>query len=568
MIKTKLVSSLEKALVTDTIEKFEPVKKLSALKGERVSVQLLHSYFYDPNGSWWNKRTVMASLTTEGDLAKYTTLRDVCNVGIDRPTLEQAPEDDGNYITKGPAILPDVLRPLHYDGKKICMTAKSTMSVWVEIDLPKNIKAGEHTLTIKIDPRPDSNIPGTVETLTVDVINAVMPEESIYMTQWFHCDCLSSYYNVPMWSREHWRIIENFARVAVKNGINMLLTPVLTPPLDTDEGAERPTTQLVGVNVNGGKYTFDFTLLDKWVKMCDKVGIKYFEINHLFTQWGAEHAPKVMATVDGEYKRIFGWDTDGSGDEYLGFLRELISALLSHMRESGNDKRCFFHISDEPSIDHIENYKKHKAAIADLLEGYVIMDALSNYGFYEQKILETPIPANNHIQPFLDNKVPNLWTYYCCSQTDYVSNRFIAMPSWRNRSIGYQMYKYDIVGFLHWGYNFYYNYLSGDLINPFLQQDGNSWVSPGDAYSVYPAQDGTAWESIRIIVFAEALQDLKVMRLAEKYCGKEEIVKIIDEVIGCDVNFNHCATNARQILEIRERVNALLKKGIKKRSAK
>ena len=72
--------------------------------------------------------------------------------------------------------------------------------------------------------------------------------------------------------------------------------------------------------------------------------------------------------------------------------------------------------------------------------------------------------------------------------------------------------------------------------------------------------DGTALESTRIIVFNEALQDLKAMRLCEKYYGKEAIVKIIDEVIGCDVTFDDCATSAAEIHEIRERINALIKK--------
>ncbi|MBR6773852.1 MAG: DUF4091 domain-containing protein, partial [Clostridia bacterium] len=358
-------------------------------------------------------------------------------------------------------------------------------------------------------------------------------------------------------------IIENFMRVAVKNGINMILTPLVTPPLDTAIGGERPTAQLVGVTVEGGKYSFDFTLLDKWVKLCDKVGIKYFEMNHLFTQWGSEHAPKVMATVDGEYKKIFGWETDSTGDEYLGFLREMLGAVIAHMKENGNDKRLFFHISDEPSERHLETYKKAKAGIADVLAGYPIMDALSHIEYYLDGTCEMPIPANNHIAPFLEAKVPDLWTYYCCSQANKVSNRFIAMPAYRNRSIGYQMYKYDIKGFLHWGYNFYYNCFSYDLINPYVQLDGNAWVPPGDAFSVYPNMDGTALESSRIIVFFEALQDMKAMKLCEKYYGKEMVVKIIDEVIGCDVTFDDCATNADQILEIRERVNALIKKKVR-----
>ena len=211
----------------------------------------------------------------------------------------------------------------------------------------------------------------------------------------------------------------------------------------------------------------------------------------------------------------------------------------------------------------LETYKKAKNGIADVLRGYPIMDALSHIEFYLDGTCEMPIPSNSRIAPFLEAKVPGLWTYYCCSQAEKVSNRFIAMPACRNRSIGYQMYKYDIKGFLQWGYNFYYNYFSCDLINPYVQLDGNAWVPPGDAFSVYPNMDGTALESSRIIVFYEALQDMKAMKLCEKYYGKEAIVKIIDEVIGCDVTFDDCATNADQILEIRERINALIKKKVK-----
>ncbi len=556
MIKTKITSSLEKAIVSSEIESYPELKSLGALKGERISFQLLHTFVYETGLGWDSKKT-LAKITIEGDLAKYATMRDVCNVPIERPTLQGSGNDD-NYITKEPTLLPDVLRPLHV-GNQVCVTAGVLHSVWIDIEIPKRIKKGKHTVTVKLE----SNGGSAEHSVVIDVIGAVLPDETIYLTQWFHCDCLASYYDVKMWSAKHWKIVENFARVAVKNGINMLLTPTFTPPLDTAVGGERPTAQLVGVTLNGDEYSFDFTLLDKWIAMCNRVGIKYFEIAHFFTQWGAQHAPKVMATVDGEYKKIFGWETDAAGPEYTKFLRAFVSAFLSHMKARGDDKRCFFHISDEPHVDHLENYKKAKAIVADLLDGYIIMDALSNYDFWEMKVCDTPIPANNHIAPFLEHKVPNLWTYYCCSQAKNVSNRFIAMPSCRNRSIGYQMYKYDIVGFLQWGYNFYYSYLSTDLINPFIHQDGDAWVSPGDAFSVYPAQNGEAWESLRILVFNEALSDLKVMRMLEKYCGKEAIVKIIDEVIGCDVTFDDCARSAEQILTIRSKVNAMLKKALR-----
>ena len=47
MIRTVIVSSLEKALLEQQIQDFTPLEKISALRGERLSVQLLHTYDYE-----------------------------------------------------------------------------------------------------------------------------------------------------------------------------------------------------------------------------------------------------------------------------------------------------------------------------------------------------------------------------------------------------------------------------------------------------------------------------------------------------------------------------------------
>jgi len=559
MLKAKIVSSLVKARLEDSFDSYNGLGKISALQGERLSLQLLCYYEFTSDTPYveMNQNKTLAYVTLSGALSKYATLRSVENVPISKPTLANS-EDDEDYISKMPGLFPDPLVPLHY-GNAICLAPKLLFSVWVEIEIPKDFKRGETKLTLTLDNGHES----AKSEIDIEVIGAVLPDEQIYFTQWFHCDCLANYYDVEVWSEEHWQIIENYAKVAAKNGINMLLTPTFTPPLDTKVGGERRTTQLVRVSRKRGRYHFDFSLLDRWCNMCDRVGIKYFEIAHFFTQWGAHHAPKVILTEGKKEKQIFGWDTDATGKGYVEFLRSFIVALLEHMKKRGDDKRCFFHISDEPGEAHLESYKAAKAAVADLLQGYVIMDALSNYDFWKMGIVDTPIPSNNHIAPFIEGKVPNLWTYYCCSQTKRVSNRFIAMPSRRNRSIGFQMYKYDIVGFLHWGYNFYSNCYSVDKINPYLMGDGDGWVPPGDAFSVYPAENGEALESLRIIVFNEALQDMKAMKLAESFVGRKKIVELIDSKIGECVTFDTCAKSDEAILSLREEINKIIKENAK-----
>ncbi|MBO7304165.1 MAG: DUF4091 domain-containing protein [Clostridia bacterium] len=554
--RIKIVSSLEKPLAHESFDGFTPLTRISALRGERLSFQVIHTVKSD-NPVF---RGRSAFIDIEGELAQYATLRDVCSVPIDRPTVQHSTAEDTNYITKGVGIFPDVLRPLH-NRNSICLGCDSLMSVWVEIELPEDIADGIYDTAVILTDESGGFL--AREYVAVEIIDAILPPQSIYYTDWLHCDCLASYYNVPMWSERHWEIIESFMKNAKRNGVNMMLTPILTPPLDTAVGGERPTAQLVEIVKTDGEYIFDFSRLDRWIELCNRVGIKYFEINHLATQWGSAHAPKVMATEGGEYKQIFGWETDSTGEEYLSFLGKLLSALISHMKSRGDDSRLFFHISDEPFSENLETYRKIKSAISGVLSGYPVMDAISHIEFYLDGTCDMPIPATNRISPFLKENIPGLWTYYCCSQAKHVSNRFITMPACRNRSIGYQMYKYGIKGFLHWGYNFYYNLLSYDLINPYMQLDGNAWVPPGDAFSVYPNMDGTPLESTRIKVFYDALQDMRAMALLEELCGKDAVVKIIDGVLGCDSTFDDCAKEASEILTIREKVNKMIKKHLR-----
>lgn len=554
MLKTKIISSCEKVFLDDSLDSFEALERFSALRGERVSFQLIS--IHDDGTTTFSH----SKITVCGELAPYTLIRKVEHVPVTNPlnSPDFAPYDD-NYLRTKPGLYPDLLTPITKESE-IFVSSKQPLTLWIEVDIPEDHTAGDSRLSFKIGEGDSAHEVG----IDVKVIGATLPKQELKLTQWFHCDCLAQYYGVAVWSEEHWRIIENFARTARRNGINLLLTPVFTPPLDTAIGGERLTTQLVKVTRRGDRYYFGYKLLDRWIEMCNRVGIEYFEISHFFTQWGAKHAPKVMATVDGEYRKLFGWETDAVGEEYTLFLRSFVKSFIKHMKKRGDDTRCLYHISDEPSQEQLEDYSKAKAVVADLLRNYTIMDALSSYDFWTKGVCQTPIPANKSIQPFIDGKVPGLWTYYCCGEVVGVSNRLIVMPSWRNRSIGMQMYKYDIVGFLQWGYNFYNNCHSRAPINPYYDLSGTNWVPAGDTFSVYPAADGTAYESLRIVVFNEAVQDMRAMKLCEKYYSKEEIVREIEKIHGAEVRFDRCARSSFEIHAIRERINQMILEAIER----
>lgn len=554
-MKIKTTSSLEKVFIDDNYENIPEHKGLSALKGERISFQAVFS----ADDSIRENET--ATIILESDLIEHIQVRKVKNIPVEYASYRIRRDD--NYLRTTPGLYPDLLLPMTYVSSEnpygiIKAIPGLTRALWIDLTIPDDCSSGIHKISLTLR----SEICETSCEYCINVLNETLPEQDLIYTEWFHCDALANYYRVPVFSDEHFEIIRNYVKTAVKNGINMILVPVFTPPLDTEIGGERLTTQLVKVIKNGNDYSFEYDLLDRFLDMLKEEKVKYYEIAHLFTQWGSYHAPKVMAYENGEYKKIFGWETDSVSDEYVGFLRAFLVSFLNHMKSRGEDKKCYFHISDEPNKDHLESYMNCKKAIEDLLEGYPIMDALSNFGFYQSGIVKMPVPASDHIEPFIEAGIKDLWTYYCSGQSVGVSNRLIAMPSYRNRFIGLQMYKYDIKGFLQWGYNFFNNRFSHDEIEPYIETSGEFWVPAGDTCSVYPERTGHAYESIRIIVFNEGIQDMRALKLCEKYYSKEEIITEIEKIYGKSIVFSECVKSADVMLKIREKIYDMIESKI------
>lgn len=561
MLKTKIVSSQVKAFIDDEIDSFASFKGVSALLGERVSFQLL----YTDTGKDLHPLRALCSLKIEGDLAPYVTVRDVRNLPVERPI--QPEKIDAQYLRTTPGLYPDILTPLRYGGY-IVLPRHKLRSLWIEADIPQNFNGnGKLHFSVYLhsasvgdvnDIVLDTDTPIAENDVEIELVHTCLPKQTTKFTQWFYADCLASYYNVEVWSDKHFEVIENFLRVYAKRGRNMVYTPILTPALNVTPPYLRTPSQLVQVTVTNGEYSFDFSLLDRWIDILDRVGIPYIEISHFFHQKPVQYCAKVYATVDGEYRLLFGWDTMALSEEYLRFLREMIAAMITHLKKRGDDKRCYYHIADEPNQKTLAQYMKEKAAIKDLLKGYAVMDALSDVELYDSGTVEIPVPVTSEIGPFLERNIDELWTYYACNQVVDYSNCYLSMPSWRTRSIGMQMYKYNVKGFLHWGFNYYNNRGSGDAINPYLDLSGEDWVCAGDTFAVYPHSDGTALESIRLLLLEEAMQDIRAMQLCEQYYSHEAVVAAMEEELGASITFERCAHSEDEMLRVRERINRMI----------
>lgn len=535
IIDVKIVSSLEKIYNEDKMPE-KSLEYFSLLKNEKKSFQIVIE----------SDTEFDCDVNIESEI-KNIKMYSVKHIKSDLPMSRK--DADDYYRFSKTSYYPDLLLPVE---NKIHLIKGITV-LWVESDA-RNERIGKH--------KTDVYIGNKHLHIDVEIIDAELDFSNFVYTCWFHTDCLMSYYNFDAFSDEYWRVTENFLKTACEYGMNCVLTPLFTPPLDTEISKERPTVQLVDVKLCGKEYSFKFDKLTKWIEMSHRCGIEYFELSHFYTQWGAKHAPKIMADVDGECKKIFGWETKANSREYKEFLSAFSVSLKKYLEENSLKDKVFIHVSDEPNFGVISSYSKASKYVHSLFKGYKIIDALSDYWFYKLKIVTNPIPANDHIDKFL-GKADNLWTYYCSAQKNHcVSNRFFCNSSLRTRVLGYQMYKFNIKGFLHWGYNFYYTRLSKKLIDPFEVSDAGKEFPSGDSFIVYPAEDGTPYHSVRLKVFYDALQDMAALNTLERLTDRKTCLDIIEENGKHNLTFRDYPHSDDWLLETREKINQCIKLNI------
>ena len=124
-----------------------------------------------------------------------------------------------------------------------------------------------------------------------------------------------------------------------------------------------------------------------------------------------------------------------------------------------------------------------------------------------------------------------------------------------NRCVGIQIYAHGLEGFLQWGFNYWLSPGSRSMIDPYRITDCCGTFPAGDSFSVYPSLEGPV-ESARMVVFYEALQDVRLLALLEEKLGKASVEDLLADWKYRD--FDTCPFEAAEFWALRERLLAAL----------
>ena len=142
-------------------------------------------------------------------------------------------------------MFPDVLVPL--PASTVRAVPGQWRALWVQICIDRDMRPGNYAVTVSVSVK-DGEILWKREA-EIMVHSGKLPAQRLIHTEWLHADCLADYYRVPVFSEQHWQILKKFVTLAAESGINTILTPLFTPPMDTAVGGERTTVQLSLIHI-------------------------------------------------------------------------------------------------------------------------------------------------------------------------------------------------------------------------------------------------------------------------------------------------------------------------------
>ena len=223
------IPPLQKFRPTDSFFDRTELREQTVLRGERLCYQVCIRSDV--------RQSVTVSL--ESELAPHLKLYLVKNVVMDVParTGDLRGED---YISLEPGLMPDLLLPVTEQNRELILSNAPTV-LWVRADIPQELAAGDYTIRLRLTAADaQSSGDGAEPVMQLHVLPARMPEQALIYTRWLYIDCIAVQHHVEIFSEQHWQLIDKYIAAAADVGINMILVPVHTPPLDVAVGDDAP----------------------------------------------------------------------------------------------------------------------------------------------------------------------------------------------------------------------------------------------------------------------------------------------------------------------------------------
>lgn len=441
-----------------------------------------------------------------------------------------------------PGTFPDPL----LEEESLDVDAGDNQALWLTVKVPETAHPGEYQATAVVSARIFGHETSSTLPLILTVYPATITSTRLNVTQWFQ---LWHHHDYPMperFSPAYWDMLRQYVRNMVAHRQNW---------------ARVETLWIVGYKRDEkGELQFDFTNFDKWVSILFEEGIRNIEGLQYAWRSGAWESPfhvEVHDENDPDYK---GRKVPPDSEEARKFYSAFFPKLHAHLKEKGWLERYAQHVGDEPVARNADSYTTAARLLRTYAPGIPVMEACLSHNMVGAIDIWVPILHELHrdFDFFQERRKEGdrVWFYTCLNPTGEYANRFVELPLIKTRLLHWINYRYDIEGFLHWGYNFWRPHPWDNA------SDVRGNLPGGDAWIVYPEKGGPGIvESIRYEAMRDGIEDHELL----SQLGEKDPEKAMELARRHILDFNRYNTDVKEFRrtrrELLEAVSALVRAG-------
>lgn len=402
------------------------------------------------------------------------------------------------------------------DTSQINLRANYTQPIWISVFIPKDCPKGDFNGRLTITGLYNRKEIKLSTDFTIKVYPVTIEENELWVTNWFYLygkriALMNNGNPVKPYSPLFWDLVKVIAENAASFGQNMaLISPV----------------QLCEYSFDGNKYTIDFSNFDKMVEIFSNAGaLKRIEGGHISTNLDGPNTPfgLYVPEIAGDSKSIRTLPL--SSEKAQNFYKQFIPALITHLKEKGWYNIYVQHIGDEPMNTTYKSYVEIAKFFKKLAPDIPIIDAIVTKNL--DNVVDIYVPVLDELNKDYDYYAgrqiagDEVWSYVCTGPQGNYANRFIELPLIKPRLLFWINFKYDLKGYLHWGFNAWNDH-------PFLDGSFADYKFPaGDGAFVYPGFR-KLYRSIRFDAQRDGIADFNLLKMlsrkdpekAKAYCDR------------------------------------------------
>ncbi len=406
-----------------------------------------------------------------------------------------------NIARNDSSLMPDRL----VEEPTFSVDAHTTRPVWLTIQVPQEAKAGKYAGQVTIE---SDGLKQRLQ-LTVKVLDKILPapkDWQFHLDLWQNPYAVARYFNVPLWSREHFDCMRPIMKTLADAGQKVITCSIIQHPWNSQ--TYDPFESMIGKSKTlDGEWRYDYTVFDRWVEFMMDLGIDQQIDCYTLLPWHSRFDYFDQASNTVKYVHC-----QAGEQAYEDFLLPFLRDFAAHLKAKGWFSKTCIAIDERPTAQLQAAYAVMKKADP----GYRMEGAYNYFPEFYSDVHDisvaynNPIIADRYIAQRHQSGQPVTF-YTCCGPAR--PNTFTFSPpaeaaymGWHAAAVGYD-------GYLRWAYNSW-------VENPCVDSRFRTWAS-GDCFLVYP--DGPSIRMERLVEGIQAFEKIRLLRAAYP----DEIEKIL-----------------------------------------